>query len=78
MGFDDLLKKGQAMVSDKDGKIDYAVFGEDAKDAYTEFSKKDGTFTDKAKVAYGEIQENHKPKTSDSKVEKKDEKKDDN
>lgn len=72
MGFDDLLKKGQAMASDKDGKVDYAALGEDAKDAYSEFSKKEGTFADKAKAAYGEIQENHKPKTSD---EKKDEKK---
>lgn len=76
MGFDDLLKKGQAMASDKDGKIDYAALGEDAKDAYSEFSKKEGTFADKAKAAYGEIQENHKPKASDvKKDEKKDEKK---
>lgn len=74
MGFDDLLKKGQELATNKDGKVDYQVFGDDAKDAYSEFSKKEGTFADKAKAAYGEIQENHKPKT-DSKDEKKEDSK---
>lgn len=59
MGFDDLIKKGQELAAGKDGKVDYKAYQEDAQDAYTELSKKDGSLADKAKNAYTEVQKNH-------------------
>lgn len=59
------------MAAGDDGKIDYKQLQEDAKDAYSEYSK-DGSFTDKAKNIYSEIQKNHSG--SDDKKEKKEDK----
>lgn len=59
MGFDDLIKKGQELAAGKDGKVDYKAYQEDAQDAYTELSKTDGSFVDRAKNAYTEVQKNH-------------------
>lgn len=74
MGFDDLINKGKTLVGDKDGKVDFSELQNDAKDAYAEFSKKDGSYADKAKNTYAEIQKNHGG-SSDEKEEKKEEKK---
>lgn len=74
MGFDDLVKQGEAFYKGQDGKIDTSKLKEDATDAYNVYSLKTGTTQDKAKQIYSEIQNNHNTsggKKEDSKTESK-------
>lgn len=61
MGFDDLIKKGKEIASNKE-------YTEDAKTAYSAFSSKEGSYQDKAQEAYKEVQKKH---SGDKKEEKK-------
>lgn len=57
MNFNDLIKKGEAAIAGKDGKVDYAELGKDAQEAYGTYNKTEGSFTDKAKAVYSGFQE---------------------
>lgn len=72
MDFNGLLKKGEAALAGKDGKVDYKELGEDAQSAYKTYNSTEGTFQDKATAAYKGYQKEHE---KDGKDEKKEEKK---
>lgn len=68
MDFGDIIKKGEAALAGKDGKVDYAELGKDAQSAYSTFNSTDGSNADKAKAAYSEFQkERSSEETSESK-----------
>lgn len=73
-GLQNILAQGEKLYKGEDGKVDYKQLGDDAKDAYASFSKKDGSAVDNAKKAFADIQENHKA-TSGSSETKTEEKK---
>lgn len=68
MGFDDLINKGKEFASSEQGK----KYAEQGKEAYTEFNKTEGTYTDKAKAAYSEFSKGSSSDSKDSKKESKD------
>lgn len=56
MGFDDLIKKGEAALAGKDGKVDYKDLGQDAQDAYKTYNTTEGDFNKKAQAVYAGYQ----------------------
>lgn len=59
MNFGDILKKGEAALAGKDGKIDYASLEKDAQEAYKTFNSTEGSFTQKAQAAYSGYNASH-------------------
>lgn len=59
MNFGDIVKKGEAALAGKDGKVDYKELEKDAQAAYSTYNSTDGSSTDKAKAAYAGYQKSH-------------------
>lgn len=52
MNFNDMIKKGEAALAGKDGKIDYKDLGQDAQAAYKTYNSTEGDISKKAKAVY--------------------------